>query len=152
LLDVRVVFVRAARGAGLALLGLFARLAVALAALPDRALDSIHTVYTRADRLAGKESAQAAAAIDPALLAEEAEHEVVAALDRAAPEIDAALAEDDFARGLAAAAALAPSLDRYFTDVLVMADDSAVRANRLRLLLDVRDAVGRLGDFTQLQR
>jgi glycyl-tRNA synthetase beta chain len=152
LLDVPVEFVRAARGAGLAQLGQIARLAVALAALPDRALDSIHTVYTRADRLAGKESAQAAAAIDPALLAEEAEHEVVAALDRAAPEIDAALAEDDFARGLAAAAALAPSLDRYFTDVLVMADDSAVRANRLRLLLDVRDAVGRLGDFTQLQR
>ncbi len=33
-----------------------------------------------------------------------------------------------------------------------MAEDSAVRANRLRLLLDVRDAVGLLGDFSQLQR
>ena len=28
-----------------------------------------------------------------------------------------------------------------------MADDSSVRANRLRLLLDVRDAVGALGDL-----
>ena len=150
LLDVPVEFVRAARGAGLAQLGQIARLALALAALPEPALGSIHTVYTRADRLAGKESAQAAAAIDPALLGEDAEHEVVAALDRAAPEIDAALAEDDFERGLAAAAGLAPSLDRYFTDVLVMAEDSAVRGNRLRLLLDVRDIVGRLGDFSQL--
>jgi glycyl-tRNA synthetase beta chain len=152
LLDVPVEFVRAARGAGLAQLGQVARLAVSLAALPEPAIDSIHTVYTRADRLAGKQAEQAAAALDAALLAEDAESDVVAALDRAAPEIDAALAEDDFERGLAAAAALAPSLDRYFTDVLVMAEDSAVRANRLRLLLDVRDAVGRLGDFSQLQR
>jgi glycyl-tRNA synthetase beta chain len=147
-----VEFVRAARGAGLAQLGQVARLAVSLATLPEPAIDSIHTVYTRADRLAGKQAEQAAVALDAALLAEDAESDVVAALDRAAPEIDAALAEDDFERGLAAAAALAPSLDRYFTDVLVMAEDSAVRANRLRLLLDVRDAVGRLGDFSQLQR
>lgn len=150
LLDVPVEFVRAARGAGLSQLGQIAGLALALAALPGTALGSIHTVYTRADRLAGRQAAQAAAAIDPALLAEAAERDVVEALDRAAPEIDAALVEDDFERGLAAAAALAPSLDRYFTDVLVMAEDSAVRGNRLRLLLDVRDAVGRLGDFSQL--
>jgi len=36
--------------------------------------------------------------------------------------------------------------------VLVMADDAAIRANRLRLLLDVRDAVGLLGDLTQIPR
>lgn len=152
LLDVPVEYVRAARGAGLGQLGQVAGLAVSLAALPESAIESIHTVYTRADRLAGKQADQAAATIDPALLTEAAESDVVAALDRAAPEIDAALAEGDFERGLAAAAALAPSLDRYFTDVLVMAEDSAVRANRLRLLLDVRDAAGRLGDFSQLQR
>ena len=54
--------------------------------------------------------------------------------------------------GLRAAATLAPHVNRYFDDVLVMADDPAVRANRLRLLLDVRNALGRLGDFTQIQR
>jgi len=31
-----------------------------------------------------------------------------------------------------------------------MAEDQAVRENRLRLLLDVRDAVGALGDFTKI--
>jgi len=34
----------------------------------------------------------------------------------------------------------------------VMDEDDAVRANRLRLLLDVRDALGRLGDFSQIPR
>jgi glycyl-tRNA synthetase beta subunit len=33
-----------------------------------------------------------------------------------------------------------------------MADDPAIRANRLRLLLDVRDAVGRLGDLSLIPR
>jgi glycyl-tRNA synthetase beta subunit len=33
-----------------------------------------------------------------------------------------------------------------------MDEDEAVRANRLRLLLDVRDLLGRLGDFSQIPR
>ena len=68
------------------------------------------------------------------------------------PEIDAALADGDVARALRTAAALGPPLDRFFEDVLVMAEDAAVRANRLRLLLDVRETLGRVGDFTQIQR
>jgi glycyl-tRNA synthetase beta subunit len=31
-----------------------------------------------------------------------------------------------------------------------MAEDRNVRANRLRLLLDVRDTLGALGDFNQI--
>ena len=41
-------------------------------------------------------------------------------------------------------------MERFFDEVLVMDEDDAVRANRLRLLLDVRDALGRLGDFSQI--
>jgi glycyl-tRNA synthetase beta subunit len=33
-----------------------------------------------------------------------------------------------------------------------MAEDKAIRANRLRLLLDVRDAIGLLGDLSQIPR
>jgi glycyl-tRNA synthetase beta chain len=152
LLDVPVELVRAARASGLSQLRQIEGLARALAELDDSTVDAVHTVYTRSDRLAGKQAAEAAAAVDPGLLVEEAEREVAAALDQAAPAIDAALVEDDFPAALAAAAALGPPLDRFFEDVLVMAEDSAVRANRLRLLLDVRDAVGRLGDFSLIPR
>jgi glycyl-tRNA synthetase beta subunit len=41
---------------------------------------------------------------------------------------------------------------RFFDDVMVIADDDAVRGNRLRLLLDVRDRLGRLGDLAQIPR
>jgi glycyl-tRNA synthetase beta subunit len=36
--------------------------------------------------------------------------------------------------------------------VLVMAEDAAVRENRLRLLLDVRDTLRALGDLSQIPR
>jgi glycyl-tRNA synthetase beta chain len=58
----------------------------------------------------------------------------------------------DVQAALAAAEGLSAPVDRFFEEVLVMAEDSAVRANRLRLLLDVRDALGQVGDFGQIPR
>jgi glycyl-tRNA synthetase beta chain len=43
-------------------------------------------------------------------------------------------------------------VERFFEDVLVMDPDEELRANRLRLLRDVRAKVGRLGDFSQIPR
>jgi glycyl-tRNA synthetase beta chain len=40
----------------------------------------------------------------------------------------------DYAAAFARLASLAPALDRYFQDVLVMHDDAAIRDNRLRLM------------------
>ena len=43
-----------------------------------------------------------------------------------------------------------PAVNRFFEDVLVMAPDEAVRANRLTLVANVAAALRRLGDFGQL--
>jgi glycyl-tRNA synthetase beta chain len=151
LLDAPVEYVRAARKASVRDLGGVARLAQALVALPDDRFGPIHTAYTRASRLAEKEEG-AAAQLDPALLLDPAEVEVAQALERVDPEIAAALDAGDFAAAVEAAAELGPLLDRFFEDVLVMAEDKAVRANRLRLLLNVRDTLGRLGELSQIPR
>ncbi len=144
LLDVPVQFVRAARASAVSDLAGVARQAQALAAAErTEEFDAIHTAFERAHRLAGRAETEAAAQVDDALLEDGAERELAAALAGTHIEPDG---------GLAAAASLAPHVNRYFDDVLVMADDPAVRANRLRLLLDVRDALGKLGDFAQIQR
>jgi glycyl-tRNA synthetase beta chain len=150
LLDVPVEFVRAARGSTLTELGAVARLARELATLEEELLERIHTAYTRADRLAGKEEIGAAQALDRALLAEEAELAVAQALELAEARISAALAGQDVRKALEAAAELGPPLDRFFDEVLVMTEDRAVRANRLRLLLDVRETLRAVGDFSQI--
>jgi glycyl-tRNA synthetase beta chain len=141
LLDVPVEFVRAARASAAPDLGGVARLAQSLhAAERTPEFEAVHTAYDRAHRLAGKAEQEAAPKLDDALLEEGAERDLATALQGA--QIDE----------LAAAAQLAPHVNRYFDEVLVMADDDKLRANRLRLLLDVRDALGRLGDFSLIPR
>ena len=151
LLDAPVEHVRAARRASVRDLGGVARLAQALAALPDERFGPIHTAYTRASRLAEKEEG-AAAELDPALLLDKAEVEVSQALERVDPQIASALDAGDFGAAVEAAAELGPLLDTFFEQVLVLADDRAVRANRLRLLLNVRDTLGRLGELSLIPR
>jgi glycyl-tRNA synthetase beta chain len=152
LLDVSVEFVRAARASGVSELGAIARLAETLArASSTEEFERAYVAFDRANRLAGKADG-AASALDPRLATDEAEVALIEALSGASPKIEAALQARDFDAALAAAAELGPPVDRFFDEVLVMAEDSQVRANRLRLLLDVRDAVGALGDLSQIQR
>jgi glycyl-tRNA synthetase beta chain len=148
--DVPVEFVRAARAANVPDLGSVARLAQALAALPDERLEPIHTAYIRAGRLGEKE--KAAAKLDPTLLTEPAEKDVADALAAAEPAIASALETNDFGSAVEAGARLGPVLHTFFEDVLVMAEDAKVRENRLRLLLDVRDTLRALGDLAQIPR
>jgi glycyl-tRNA synthetase beta chain len=152
LLDVPVEFVRAARASGVTELGAVARLAEALArAATSEEFDRAYVAFDRANRLAGKADG-AASQLDAKLATDEAEIALIEALSGASPKIEAALEARDFEAALAAAAELGPPVDRFFDEVLVMAEDSQVRANRLRLLLEVRDAVGALGDLSQIPR
>jgi glycyl-tRNA synthetase beta chain len=152
MLDAPVEFVRAARASGVTELGAIARLAEALAAAADtEEFEQAYVAYDRANRLAGK-SDGAAAELDPKLATDEAELALIDAVAGASPKIVAALEAREFDEALAAAAGLREPVDRFFDEVLVMADDAQVRANRLRLLLDVRDAVGALGDLAQIPR
>jgi glycyl-tRNA synthetase beta subunit len=144
LLDLPVHFVRAARASAVSDLAGVARQAEALAAAEaTKEFEAVQTAFDRAHRLAGRVANEAAPSIDKALLEDGAERELADALSVATIEPGG---------DLSAAAALAPHVNRFFDDVLVMADDPAVKANRLRLLLDVRDTLGRLGDFAQIPR
>lgn len=152
LLDVPVEYVRAARLAtAVHDVGVTARLAEALSALDVARLDRAHTPYTRAHRLAGKDGV-GLPELDPTLFDDHAERDVAETVQRVEPQIAEALAAGDVDRALAAAEELARPVDKFFEDVLVMADDERVRANRLRLLRDVRDALGQIADFSQIPR
>jgi glycyl-tRNA synthetase beta chain len=150
LIDVPVEYVRATRASAAPDLGAVARLAQTLYAERETpAFDAVYTAYDRANRLAGREAAGAASELDRSLLREEAEQALAEALAQVS---DAVSADGDVGAALEAASALGPVMERFFEDVLVMDEDPAVRANRLRLLLDVRDTLGRLGDLSQIPR
>ena len=146
LLDVPVEFVRAARGSGVTELGGVARLAIALAEFDRERLEALHTAYTRAERIAGDADGRVDAGVLPG--AGRARRRRGARAGRARAR--AARRGREFARALEVAAELGPPLDRFFDEVLVMAEDSAVRANRLALLREVRDVLRTVGDLSQL--
>jgi len=79
-----------------------------------------------------------------------AETGLVGALRTAAPQVEAALAAEDFAAAMAALAALRGPVDAFFEAVLVNSEVAAERDNRLRLLGQVRDLTGRVADFGQI--
>ena len=140
-LDVPVEFVRAARGSVLREVGAVASLAGYLAGHVDE-LPPVHEVYTRARRIVG--GAADDRPIDESLLQEPSEQELArAVLDQPEPGAGSPGV-------LEWAVGLAPLVERFFTDVLVMDPDPDIKANRLRLLRDLRDAVGRLGDLSQI--
>ena len=71
-------------------------------------------------------------------------------LASAGPRIEADLAKEDFTAAMRALAALRSPVDAFFEHVLVNDPDAATRDNRLRLLIQVRDLMGRVADFSQV--
>lgn len=88
---------------------------------------------------------------DAALLTDEAEKNLAAALEAMATEFDTLWAAGAHVDVLRRAGALRPAVDAFFDSVMVMVDDAALRRNRLELLAAVLGRMGRLADFTALQ-
>ncbi len=92
-----------------------------------------------------KKAGTVPADVDPALLAEPAEKALYAALLEAEDRFP-----DEPAGQLERLAGLREPVDRFFDEVLVMAEDPAVRANRLALLARLRRLFLHLADVSQL--
>ena len=72
------------------------------------------------------------------------------AVAAAVPRIDAARAAGDFDAALAAGAEVAPAVDRFFSEVLVNAEDPADRTRRYALVRETAGVLGRIADFTAI--
>jgi glycyl-tRNA synthetase beta chain len=73
---------------------------------------------------------------------------LVNALSSIAPRVEAALGKEDFTVAMRALAALRAPVDGFFDKVLVNDPDAATRQNRLLLLIQVRDLMSQVADFS----
>ena len=89
-------------------------------------------------------------AIDPALFAEDAERELAAAVDAAIADTDPLLAQRDYVAVLGRLARLRPQVDAFFDQVMVNAEDPAIRDNRLALLKRLSDRLGSVAAIEHL--
>ena len=72
------------------------------------------------------------------------------AVGAAGTAVDAALETEDFAAAMTALSKLRAPVDAFFDKVMVNSDVAAERDNRLKLLGQVRDVMGRVADFGQV--
>lgn len=142
LLDVPVEMTRAARRSAAPDIAGVAERARFLAGVGPETLARVHEVYDRSARLAKDTSPEWSSE----RLEDDAERSLASALDAARP----ALTGQDLGVAMAAADELAPAVNRFFEEVLVMHEDPKLQENRLGLLADVRDSVGAIADFSEL--
>ncbi len=73
------------------------------------------------------------------------------ALQIASTEIKTALAREDYSAAMQGLAQLRAPIDAFFTQVQVISDDTAVKDNNLKLLLNIRDIARQIADFEAIQ-
>jgi len=99
---------------------------------------------------AGPAAAWRLAAVRPELFAEEAERQLHAAAGRAARQVGEHKRAGNYREALQVIAELRPAVDRFFDQVLVMAEEESVRKNRLTLLAELLREFSNIADFSEI--
>jgi glycyl-tRNA synthetase beta chain len=113
------------------------------------------TAYRRASNIVAieekKDKARYDDAVDPAAFARDDERALYSALEEASAAMRAAIAKEDFGDAMRKLSALRLPVDHFFDKVTVNADDARLRANRLRLLSEIRRTLGQVADFARIE-
>ncbi|KGE09958.1 glycyl-tRNA synthetase subunit beta [Burkholderia gladioli] len=112
--------------------------------------EALAAANKRISNILKKSEGAAPGAIQPALLAEPAEQALAAQLAEVAPRVQSQLAARDYTGALSALAALRAPVDTFFNDVMVNAEDPALRANRLALLSALHQQMNCVADISKL--
>jgi len=118
-------------------------------ALPEA--DSLAAANKRIRNILRKHDGPVPAGCDPQLFQEPAEQALATALQRLEEETRPLFAARDYTNALRRLAGLQAPVDEFFEQVMVMADDAALRDNRLALLQGLARLFLQVADISQLQ-
>jgi glycyl-tRNA synthetase beta chain len=125
----------------------YARTAALEAARATEAMADVAVAFARAKNLS---DAAVGAAYDRSVMGA-AEAALADAIEASGARVDAAVDKADYEGALALLAGLRAPIDAFFTDVMVMDEDAALRANRLALLNGFIALFDGVADFARLQ-
>ncbi|NCT82450.1 MAG: glycine--tRNA ligase subunit beta [Comamonadaceae bacterium] len=120
----------------------------AFAALPEAA--SLAAANKRVGNILKKVEGELPTEVRPELLQEAAEQALAKAIADVQPQADTLFEQHDYTGSLQRLAALKAPVDAFFDDVMVNAEDPALRANRLALLGRLHAAMNRVADLSRL--
>ncbi|MFM9836416.1 MAG: glycine--tRNA ligase subunit beta, partial [Methylophilaceae bacterium] len=104
----------------------------------------------RVGNILKKAEGEVKAEIDSENLPEPAEKALYAALSKVKPQADKLFESGDYTASLQALASLKAPVDDFFDNVMVNADDPALKANRLGLLATLHQTMNRIADLSKL--
>ncbi|MGH1472030.1 MAG: glycine--tRNA ligase subunit beta [Cellvibrionaceae bacterium] len=104
----------------------------------------------RVSNILAKQDGTIAANIDNSTLIETAEKTLAAALVEKQKLVEPLFAKGNYTEGLTQLASLREPIDDFFDNVMVMADDEAIRQNRLALLSQLRTLFLHVADISLL--
>ncbi|HEV7429383.1 MAG TPA: glycine--tRNA ligase subunit beta [Thermoanaerobaculia bacterium] len=109
------------------------------------------SILDSAKRIANITAGQEAASrVDPSKLENDVERRLAELVSIATDQIEEMIAERDYKRALETFAALAPELETFFDEVMVMVEDEGIRRNRMALLRTIGNAVMKIADVTKI--
>jgi len=104
----------------------------------------------RVSNILKKAEGEVQAQVNASLLQEPAEIALNTALSKVKPEADKLFENGDYTASLKALAALKAPVDDFFDNVMVNADNPALKTNRLGLLATLHQAMNRVADLSKL--
>jgi glycyl-tRNA synthetase beta chain len=104
----------------------------------------------RVGNILRKVEGEVIAKVDSSLLQEATEKALAAALNTSKAEADQLFESGDYTGSLQALAVLKAPVDDFFDNVMVNADDPALKANRLGLLARLHQTMNRVADLSKL--
>ncbi len=112
--------------------------------------ESLAAANKRIANILKKVDGETSTAIQENLLSEAAEKDLYGELNAASSKVEPLMTDGNYTESLKSLAALKEPVDRFFDDVMVMADDESVRANRIALLSELRRLFLGVADLSRL--
>jgi len=112
--------------------------------------EALAAANKRVANILSKQSLPSSSAVNELLFQEDAEHTLFRELNSLNSTIDNLLQRGDFKSILEQLARLQPCIDAFFDDVMVMAEDEAIRNNRICLLNQLRQRFLLVADISLL--
>jgi glycyl-tRNA synthetase beta chain len=106
--------------------------------------------FKRIRKIIEKANLKNGVTVNPGLFENDAERELFAAGREAAAKVQAEKRAGHYEQALDRIAGLRKSVDRFFEEVMVMADNEAVRNNRLSLLAELLREFTTVADFSEI--
>lgn len=115
---------------------------------PD--FEPLAVTFKRVENIIRKSGADAANDVDAALFEDASESKLYDEVTAVKSAVDKQTASKDYDQALKTISTLRPVVDTFFDDVMVMAEDEKIRANRLALLGLVSELFRNIADFSKI--